>query len=103
MDCPWRPSPDPFRDARTGTKLAQPHANQPHRATGIAVAFIVHATRGEDTTTTVRLSVVVAIAKGRTLADEGWQVFITAPDGNRYYPAEFDSLLSLSPALHLRS
>jgi hypothetical protein len=70
---------------------------------GIFVTFIVHASRGEDTTTTIRLSVVVAIAKGRSLAEEGWQVFITGPDGIRYYPAEFDKLLSLSPALHSRS
>ena len=27
--------------------------------------------------TTVRLSVVVAVAKGRALIDDGWQVFIT--------------------------
>jgi hypothetical protein len=66
------------------------------------VAFIVHASRGEDATTTVRLSVVVAIAKGRALAEEGWQVFITAPDGIRYYPSEFNRLLSLNPALHSR-
>jgi hypothetical protein len=70
---------------------------------GIAVAFIVHASKGEDATTTIRLSVVVAIAKGRALADEGWQVFITGPDGARYHPSEFDKLLSLSPALYSRS
>jgi hypothetical protein len=68
-----------------------------HRQKGIAVTFIVHASRGEDATTTIRLSVVVAIAKGRSLAEEGWQVFITGPDGNRYYPSEFDKLLSFSP------
>ena len=67
------------------------------------MAFIVHASKGEDATTTIRLSVVVAIAKGRALAEEGWQVFITGPDGNRYHPAEFDRLLSLSPALHSRT
>jgi hypothetical protein len=67
--------------------------------TGMAVTFIVHASRGEETATTIRLSVVVAIAKGRTLAEEGWQVFITAPDGIRYAPSEFDQLLSFSPAL----
>jgi hypothetical protein len=67
------------------------------------VTFIVQATRGEEATTTIRLSVVVAIAKGRALAEEGWQVFITGPDGIRYYPSEFDRLLSLSPALHSRS
>jgi hypothetical protein len=66
------------------------------------VTFIVQASRGEDTTATVRLSVVVAIAKGRALAEEGWQVFITGPDGIRYYPAEFEKLLSLSPVLQSR-
>ncbi len=44
--------------------------------------------------TTVRLSVVVAVAKGRALIDDGWQVFITDPSGTRYYPAEFDKLAS---------
>jgi hypothetical protein len=68
-----------------------------------AVTFIVHASRGEETTTTVRLSIVVAIAKGRAFAEEGWQVFITGPDGIRYGPSEFDKLLSLNPALHSRS
>lgn len=66
------------------------------------MAFIVHASRGEDSATTIRLSVVVAIAKGRSLAEAGWQVFITGPDGIRYYPSEFDNLLSRGPALHSR-
>ena len=69
---------------------------------GVAVTFIVHASRDEDRTTTVRLSVVVAIAKGRALAEEGWQVFITGPDGVRFYPSEFDKLLLHSPALNAR-
>ncbi len=69
---------------------------------GIAVTFIVHASRGEETATTIRLSVVVAIAKGRALAEEGWQVCITGPDGIRYDPPEFDKLLVHSPALHPR-
>jgi hypothetical protein len=72
------------------------------RRKGVAVTFIVHASRGEDTTTTSRLSVVVAIAKGRSLTEEGWQVFVTAPDGIRYYPSEFNKLLSYSPVLHAR-
>jgi hypothetical protein len=71
-----------------------------HRARrGVAVTFIVHASKGQNTTTTIRLSVVVAIAKGRALAEEGWQVFITGPDGTRYYSSEFDRLLSLGPQL----
>ena len=76
-----------------------------HRALskqGVAVTFIVHASRGEEAATTIRLSVVVAIAKGQALAEEGWQVFITGPDGIRYYPSEFDKLLLFSPALHSR-
>ena len=63
------------------------------------MTFIVQASRGEDVTTTVRLSVVVAIAKGLALAEEGWRVHIIGPDGVHYYPSEFDKLLSLSPAL----
>jgi hypothetical protein len=64
---------------------------------GFAVTFIVHASRGEDVQVTVRLSVAVAIAKGRSLLDEGWQVYITGPDGIRYYPATFDELQALGP------
>jgi hypothetical protein len=73
-----------------------------HRAKGIAVTFIVHASRGEEVTTTIRLRVVAAIAKGQALAEDGWQIFITGPDGIRYYPSEFDKLLLLSPALRPR-
>ena len=48
---------------------------------------------------TVRLNVVVAIAKAQALLEDGWEVYISTPDGSRYYPADFDELLSLSPAL----
>jgi hypothetical protein len=61
------------------------------------VTFIVHASKGENVTTTIRLSIVVAIAKGKALAEEGWQVFITAPDGIHYHPPEFEKLLSFNP------
>ena len=63
------------------------------------MSFIVQASRAEDTFVTVRLSVVVAIAKARALLEEGWQVSITAPDGVRYHPADFESLVLQSPAL----
>jgi hypothetical protein len=66
------------------------------------VAFTVRASRGQEAATTVRLSVVVAVAKGLALVEEGWQVFIVAPDGARYDPSELDRLLSLSPALQSR-
>lgn len=60
----------------------------------LAVTFIVYASRGGVEITTVRLNVVAAIAKGRTLIDDGWQVFITDPSGTRYCPSEFDKLAS---------
>ena len=59
------------------------------------MTFFVHATKGERTVITARLSAEVAIAKGRTLLGEGWEVLITGPDGTRYGPCEFDSLLAL--------
>jgi hypothetical protein len=68
----------------------------------IAVTFIVHASKGQETTTTIRLSVVVAVAKAHALAEEGWQVRIEGPDGIRYASGEFDKLLSCSPALRSR-
>jgi hypothetical protein len=64
------------------------------RGKDVAVTFLVHASRGGVETTTVRLSVVVAIAKARALMDDGWQVFITDRSGTRYYPSEFDRLAS---------
>ena len=69
---------------------------------GFAVTFIVHASRGEDSATTIRLGVDAAIAKARTLVDEGWQVIITGPDGIRYSPPDFDRLLSGSSAHYSR-
>jgi hypothetical protein len=63
------------------------------------VTFIVHASKGADVAVTVRLSVVVAIAKGRSLLEDGWDVFIIGPDDIHYTPPEFDKLLLLHPAL----
>jgi hypothetical protein len=65
----------------------------------LAVTFIVHASRRDEVATTFRLSAAVAIAKARTFADDGWDVFITDPDGRRYYPSEFEGLLSFGAAV----
>ena len=70
---------------------------------GMAVTFIVQASRGEQVVRTIRLSAVAAIAKGQALVAEGWEVFITGPDDIKYYPPEFDQLLSLGPGSPLRS
>ncbi len=63
------------------------------------MTFIVNASRGEDVTTTVRLSVAASIAKADTLLQQGWQVSITGPDGRSYDPPEFEQLLKLASAL----
>ena len=41
---------------------------------GMAVTFIVQASRGEEVATTIRLSAEAAIAKARALAAGGWHV-----------------------------
>jgi hypothetical protein len=63
------------------------------------VTFIVNASKGEDVTTTVRLSIAVAIDKADALLEQGWQVFITGPDGRRYDPSDFEQLLKPDSAL----
>ena len=64
-----------------------------------SATFIVHASKNEDVATTIRLRSAAAVAKATALVDQGWQVFITGPDGNRYHLSEFEQLLSRSSAL----
>jgi hypothetical protein len=64
----------------------------------VAVTFIVHASKGDEITTTVRLNVIAAIAKARTLIDEGCHVFITDSDGTQYHPSDFDKPASSGQA-----
>jgi hypothetical protein len=58
-------------------------------------AFTIHATKDDDTISTVRIGPTVTVAKARTLQKEGWQVHITDADGRQYGPGQFDQLLSL--------
>jgi len=58
------------------------------------MTLVVHGTRGEETTTTVRLRADTAVAKARDLIVAGWLVFIECPDAIRNYPDDFDNLLS---------
>ena len=60
------------------------------------VTFIVHASKNDEVTITVRLRAVAAIAKAQSLSAEGWDVVIVGPDDIKYSPAEFDKLLSYS-------
>jgi hypothetical protein len=58
------------------------------------VTYIVHASRGDAIAVTIRLRVVAAIAKARSLLDDGWSVVIIGPDDVHYPPDAFDRLLS---------
>ena len=58
------------------------------------MTFIVHASKDDAVAITIRLQVVVAVAKARSLADAGWSVVIIGPDNVRYPPPEFDKLLA---------
>jgi hypothetical protein len=60
----------------------------------LAVTFIVHASKGDAITITLRLQVIAAVAKARTLTDAGWDVYIIGPDEVRYLPGDFDRLLA---------
>ena len=60
------------------------------------MTFIVHASKDEAVTMTVRLRATAAIAKARALSDAGWDVYIISPNDIRYSPSEFDKLLACS-------
>ena len=93
----------PSRDLRdaAGTEVAS--ARYRISREGIVVTFFVHALKGETVMITARLSAVIAIAKARSLLDDGWNVFITGPDGGHYDPVEFDRLLALAPEARLET
>ena len=58
------------------------------------MTFIIHASKEkEEPKTTFRTNVATAVAKGRQLAEDGFVVFITDPDGTRHRLDEFDKLL----------
>lgn len=42
-----------------------------------------------------RTSVLIAIAKARVWASEGWQVVVTDASGTAFVPAQFDDLVLL--------
>ena len=61
---------------------------------GDAVTYIVRASKGDAVAVTIRLRAVAAIARARTLLDDGWSVVIIGPDDVHYQPNAFDRLLS---------
>jgi hypothetical protein len=58
------------------------------------MAYKMTAERDTETVKSSRISLIVAVAKARVWASEGWQVTITTDDGKVFAPAEFDDLLA---------
>jgi hypothetical protein len=58
------------------------------------LAYQIVAVRENETVRCERISVLIAIAKARVWASEGWQVVITDGDGRTLEPAELDKLLA---------
>ena len=58
------------------------------------MAYQIVAIRENEKVSCERNSVLIAIAKARVWASEGWEVVITDEEGNTLEPAEFDKLLA---------
>lgn len=58
------------------------------------MAYTITAQRENETVRSERVSELIAIAKARVWASEGWLVVISDGNGKSFEPAEFDDLLS---------
>jgi hypothetical protein len=61
---------------------------------GDSMAYKMTAERDTETVKSERTSLIIAVAKARVFASEGWQVTITTDDGKVFAPAAFDTLLA---------
>jgi hypothetical protein len=61
---------------------------------GDSMAYKMPAERDTETVKSERTSLIIAVAKARVFASEGWQVTITTDDGKVFAPAAFDTLLA---------
>jgi hypothetical protein len=61
---------------------------------GDLMAYKMTAERDTETVKSERTSLIIAVAKARVFASEGWQVTITTDDGKVFAPAAFDTLLT---------
>src|SRR5258705_151873 len=59
---------------------------------GHSMAYKMTAERDTETVKSERTSLIIAVAKARVFASEGWQVTITTDDGKVFAPAAFDAL-----------
>ncbi len=58
------------------------------------LAYQIVAIRENEKVSCERMSVLIAIAKARVWASEGWQVVVTDSEGKTLEPADFDRLLA---------
>jgi len=56
------------------------------------LAYKISAARENEKMESERASSLIAVAKARIWASEGWQVVITDQDGREFNPAQFDDL-----------
>ena len=59
------------------------------------MTFIIYGKKNSENIKVFRLTVPVAVAKARQLAEDGWDVSIGDFRGNRHYLPDFDTLLFL--------
>jgi hypothetical protein len=64
------------------------------RRGGIMTTFTIHASKDDQSITTVRIGPTITVAKARALCKEGWQVHVIDAEGRRYDRDEIDQLLS---------
>ena len=62
---------------------------------GAVMSYKIVATKEEQTVSSARQSLLIAAAKARVWASEGWQVVVTDGDGKTLDPADFEKLFEL--------
>lgn len=58
------------------------------------MAYTIVAEKDNATVKTERNSLLIAVAKARVWAEEGWRVVVAGDDGEPLDPAEFDKFLA---------
>ena len=62
---------------------------------GVEMSYKIVATKEDQTMRSVRQSLLIAAAKARVWASEGWEVVVTDGEGKALDPAGFDKLFEL--------
>ena len=65
-------------------------------------ALVVHASKDGESTRTLFVSPVLAVAKARGLFKAGWLVHVVDADGGVFHPERFDQLLRFPPKPAIR-